>query len=92
MRARQQLETTDIPEGAIVVTPSTVSTGANLVCNGAATFVIAGQVTLGTITLKANVNLIIKDNAKLTANKIVGDGDQQALHLWPNQEDWRIGC
>ena len=78
----KKLETTDIPEGAIVVTPSTVSTGANLVCNGAATFVIAGQVTLGTITLKANVNLIIKDNAKLTANKIVGDGDNINLYIY----------
>ena len=79
---QKKLETTDIPEGAIVVTPSTVSTGANLVCNGAATFVIAGQVTLGTITLKANVNLIIKDNAKLTANKIVGDGDNINLYIY----------
>ncbi len=68
-----QLVETDIPEGAIVVTPSTVSTGANLVCSSAATFVIEGEVTLGKITLNADVNLIIKDGAKLTAQRISGN-------------------
>ena len=77
-----QLVETDIPEGAIVVTPSTVSTGANLVCSSAATFVIEGEVTLGKITLKDDVNLIIKDGAKLTVNQIAGDGDNINLRIY----------
>ena len=75
-----QLVETDIPEGAIVVTPSTVSTGANLVCSSAATFVIAGEVTLGKITLKADVNLIVKDGAKLTVGQI--DGGDNNLRIY----------
>ena len=74
-----QLVETEIPEGAIVVTPSMVSTGANLVCSSAATFVIEGEVTLGTITLKADINLIIKDGAKLTANKIIGNSNNLSI-------------
>ena len=77
-----QLVETEIPEGAIVVTPSTVSTGANLVCSSAITFVIEGEVTLGKITLKDDVNLIIKDGAKLTVNQIAGDGDNINLHIF----------
>ena len=75
-----QLVETDIPEGAIVVTPSTVSTGANLVCSSAATFVIEGEVTLGKITLKDDVNLIIKDGAKLTVGQI--DGGDNNLYIF----------
>ena len=77
-----QLVETDMPEGAIVVTPSMMSTGANLVCTSAATFVIEGEVTLGKITLKDDVNLIIKDGAKLTVNQIAGDGDNINLHIF----------
>ena len=80
-----QLVETEIPEGAIVVTPSTVSTGANLVCSSAATFVIEGEVTLGKITLKADVNLIIKDDAKLTVNKINGNSKNLSIYGQANQ-------
>ena len=56
--------------------PTEVTTVANAdagVTWSAGTYVVEGNVEIkGTITLTGNVDLIIKDGAKLTANKIVG--------------------
>ena len=47
----------------------------------AGTYVVEGEVTInGTISLNGNVDLIIKDGAKLTANKINGNSNNLSIY------------
>ena len=68
----------EIPETAIKVQ----SVNSNINCP-AGTYVVEGDVTIsGTITLNGDVNLIIKDGAKLTANRISGSASKYNLSIY----------
>ncbi len=71
---QKKLEETPIPTGTGVYVLSSGMSGTIHAgdANNTITFVIAGDVTLGTIELSGNVDLIIKDNATLTVDKIIG--------------------
>ena len=52
----------------------------------AGTYVVEGEVTInGSITLNGHVELIIKDGAKLTANKILGNNRNLSIYGQANQ-------
>ena len=69
--------------------PAEVTTVANAnqdVNWAAGTYVVEGEVTItGGISLQGNVNLIIKDGAKLTANLIVGYDKNLSIYGQANQ-------
>ena len=72
---QKKLVATDIPEGA---TPMTSSTTA-----WAGTYVVEGDVEINAnITLSGNVDLIIKDGAKLTAKQIYGSSSKYNLSIY----------
>ena len=72
---QKKLVATDIPEGA---TPMTSSTTA-----WAGTYVVEGDVEINAnITLSGNVDLIIKDGAKLTAKQIYGSSSNHNLSIY----------
>ena len=72
---QKKLVATDIPAGA---TPMTSSTTA-----WAGTYVVEGDVTIsGQIKLNGNVDLIIKDGAKLTAKQIYGNSSKYNLSIY----------
>ena len=72
---QKKLVATDIPEGA---TPMTSSTTA-----WAGTYVVEGDVEINAnITLSGNVDLIIKDGAKLTAKQIYGNSSKYNLSIY----------
>ena len=65
---KKELVATPMPESFTTVTSSTTTWSAG-------SYVVEGEVNItGTIELSGDVNLIIKDGATLTANKIVGAG------------------
>lgn len=71
---QKKLVATEIPTTATKVTSSTTTWEAG-------TYVVEGQVKIdGSITLNGEVNLIIKDGAKLTANKIVGANKNLSIY------------
>ena len=71
---QKKLVATEIPESFTTVTSSTTTWSAG-------TYVVEGQVKIdGSITLNGEVNLIIKDGAKLTANKIVGANKNLSIY------------
>ena len=68
----------EIPETAIKVQ----SVNSNINCP-AGTYVVEGEVTIdGNITLNGDVELIIKDGAKLTANRISGSASKYNLSIY----------
>ena len=75
-RKQKQLVATEMP-----TTYKTVENANAGVTWEAGTYVVEGQVNInGTIELSGAVNLIIKDDAKLTANKIIGNS--QKLYIY----------
>ncbi len=83
--------TWDADQKQLVATamPTTYNTVANADAGvewQAGTYVVEGDVTIGgTITLKGDVDLIIKDGAKLTANKINGNSKNLRIYGQANQ-------
>ena len=60
---------------------TTVSSADADVTWSAGTYVVEGEVKInGTIELSGDVNLIIKDGAKLTANKIIGNSNKLYIY------------
>ena len=78
----------DANQKELVATPfpatyNTVSSVAGGVNWTAGTYVVEGQVNItGTITLDGDVDLIIKDGAKLTANRINGNSSYYNLSIY----------
>ena len=73
---QKKLVSTEMPESFTTVTSENTEWSAG-------TYVVEGQVSItGTITLKGNVDLIIKDGAKLTAKHINGfNGNSSSYNL-----------
>jgi hypothetical protein len=72
---KKELVATEMPESFTTVTSSTTTWEAG-------TYVVEGQVTIsGMIDLKGDVNLIIKDGAKLTVNSYI-NGDFKNLSIY----------
>lgn len=75
---QKKLVATEIPAGATTVTSSTTD-----VTWDAGTYVVEGEVAIGgRITLNGNVELIIKDDAKLTVNQIYGGDSKYNLSIY----------
>ena len=71
---QKKLVATEIPAEATMVTSSTTTWSAG-------TYVVEGEVTInGTILLTGNVDLIIKDGAKLTAQGISGYSNNLSIY------------
>ena len=78
---KKELVEAEIPAGATTVTSSTTN-----VTWDAGTYVVEGNITIGgMITLDGNVDLIIKDGAKLTANQIGGNSKNLSIYGQANQ-------
>ena len=77
---QKQLVATEIPTTAIKVE------NANENVSWAGTYVVEGQVTIsGNISLNGEVDLIIKDGAKLTAKQIASSGNNLRIYGQANQ-------
>ena len=75
---KKELVEAEIPAGATTVTSSTTD-----VTWDAGTYVVEGEVAIGgRITLNGNVELIIKDDAKLTVNQIYGGDSKYNLSIY----------
>ena len=78
---QKKLVATEIP--AEVTTVANADAGVEW---SAGTYVVEGQVKInGTIRLSGEVNLIIKDGAKLTAKKIIGGSNKLSIYGQANQ-------
>ena len=76
---KKELMETEIPAEVTTVTSSTTTWPAG-------TYVVEGEVTISSqITITGDVNLIIKDGAKLTANKISGNSNNLSIYGQANQ-------
>ena len=80
---QKKLVATEIP-----TTATTVENADADVNWSAGTYVVEGEDVniTGNITLSGNVNLIIKDGAKLTANKIIGYNNNLSIYGQANQK------
>ena len=77
---QKKLVETEIPAEATMVTSSTTTWEAG------GTYVVEGEVNItGTIELSGDVDLIIKDGAKLTAQKIKGNSKELRIYGQANQ-------
>ena len=75
---KKELVEAEIPAGATTVTSSTTN-----VTWDAGTYVVEGNIAIGgRITLNGNVELIIKDDAKLTVNQIYGGDSKYNLSIY----------
>ena len=73
----------ELVEAEIPATFTTVKNADDRVEWAAGTYLVEGNVTIsGGITLQGNVELIIKDGAKLTANYIFGGEDNYNLNIY----------
>jgi hypothetical protein len=79
---QKKLVATDIPANA-----TNVSSGNSGVNWSAGTYVVEGDITIGgEISLSGDVELIIKDGAKLTVNGIINGNDKNALNIYGQSE------
>ena len=82
---QKKLVATLMPDTYTTVTSSTTTWSAG-------TYVVEGEVTInGTITLNGDVDLIIKDGAKLTVNQIFGNMSYYKLSIYGQSQSNQTG-